>query len=378
MSGGKLTLLRAEGADAARWTAALEGMPGADIYFTPAYTRLFSELEGDEAIAALWESTRGRALFPLQIRSLARLPFCSPGRLGGRGSTPAYDAASPYGYSGPLVDAPGGEAPDLIREFTGALWEELRGRRIVSLFIRFHPLAKNTEYFQVDGIDPALRSETVYMDLTGAWYKGLTSKCRYEVRKSDRRGAIVEVSEDPDDWRVFGELYRATMIHRSARKWYVFPQSFFEETRRLLGRGVFLLVARHAGSLVAGSLFLQGFGKLHYHLSGATPEAAGLGVSNRLIVEAARIGEARGATTLHLGGGLVPGDGLYKYKASFSPLRAVWDKACVVLDREAYADLEEGRRKFLTARADEAVEENPRYFPAYRQGLQRFMEGRNG
>ena len=106
------------------------------------------------------------------------------------------------------------------------LWEELRARRVVSLFIRFHPLAKNAEYFQVDGIDPALRSETVFIDLGGAWYKGVTSKCRYEVRKSERRGVIVEVSEDPGDWQAFGDLYRATMKRRNARNCYVFPQSF--------------------------------------------------------------------------------------------------------------------------------------------------------
>lgn len=377
MSDGTLTLLEAQGADADRWDAALREIPGADVYFTPAWARLFSALDGDQALGALWESKRGRVVFPLQIRPLDRLPFWSSEWLGGLAGAPAYDAVSPYGYSGPLADASAREAPDLINEFTRALWEELRARRVVSLFIRFHPLAKNTKYFQVDGIDPALRSETIFIDLGGAWYKGVTSKCRYEVRKSERRGAIVEVSEDPGDWQAFGDLYRATMKSRNARNWYVFPQSFLEETRRLLGHGVFLLVGRHEGRVVAGSLFLEGFGKSHYHLSGVLPEASGLGVSNRIIVEAARLCASRGSATLHLGGGVSPEDGLHKFKASFSPLRAVWDKARVVLDIEACAALEEGRRKFLRARGMTEAGESSGFFPAYRYGLEALMKDRD-
>ncbi|MDP3940165.1 MAG: hypothetical protein Q8R92_18780, partial [Deltaproteobacteria bacterium] len=121
MSGGTLTLLEAEGADAGRWEGALADIPGADIYFTPAYTRLFSGLNGDHALGAIWESPRGRAVFPLQIRPLDRLPYWAPAWLGVLAGAPAYDAVSPYGYSGPITDAAAGEAPDLLREFTGAL-----------------------------------------------------------------------------------------------------------------------------------------------------------------------------------------------------------------------------------------------------------------
>jgi hypothetical protein len=370
VSRGTLTLLEADGPDAARWEAVLATLPGADVYFTPAYTRLFANLDGDEPLGALWESDRGRALFPLQIRSLAGLPTWSPRWLGAFAETPAFDAVSPYGYSGPLTHLPQAEACVLIREFLDALGEELRARRVVSLFVRLHPLAGNALYFPPDAIDLTKRSETVFMDLTAPWYKGLTSACRYEVRKSERRGVGVEATEDPDDWRAFGDLYRATMKHRSARDWYVFRQAFLEETRRLLGPRVSLLVARHEGCLVGGSLFLEDFGKGHYHLSGTLPEASGLGVTNRLLVEGARRCEGHGCATLHLGGGLQPGDGLSRFKASFSPLRAVWDKASVVIDTQAYRTLVEGRRRYLRDQGvrEEAEEGGP--FPAYRRDLE--------
>ncbi len=378
MSRGTLTLLGADGPDAARWQAALASLPGADVYFTPAYTRLFANLDGDEPLGALWESDRGRALFPLQIRPLDRLPTWSPRWLGAFAETPAFDALSPYGYSGPLTHLGQPEASVLIKEFMNALGEELRARRVVSLFVRLHPLAGNALYFPADGIDLAMRSETVFIDLTGPWYKGLTSACRYEVRKSERRGVVVEVTEDPDDWHAFGDLYRITMSRRGARDWYVFPQAFLEETRRLLGSGVSLLVARHEGRVVGGSLFLEDFGKGHYHLSGTLPEASGLGVSNRLIVEGARRCEAHGCATLHLGGGQRPDDGLSRFKASFSPLRAVWDKASIVLDTQAYDTLVEGRRRYLREQGMPEGAEDDGPFPAYRRGVEDVAPPRTG
>jgi len=365
---GTLSLLEAEGADAVRWEEALAAMPGADIYFTPAWTRLFAELDGDRPLCALWESGRGRALFPLQVRPLDRLPFWSPRWLGDCAGSPAFDATSPYGYSGPLAEVPDtAEAAGIIKEFMEALQARLRAERVVSLFVRLHPLVGNAEYFPQEAIDLAKRSETVFIDLTTAWYKSLTSACRYEVRKSQRRGIAVEPAAGPGDWEAFGDIYRATMARRSARSWYLFPQDFLEETRRLLGPAVTLLVARHHGKVVGGSLFLEGFGRGHYHLSGANTDAAGQGVTNRLVVEGARLCESHGRRVLHLGGGVRVGDGLARFKASFSPLRARWDKACLVVDPEAYDRLVRGRAAFLDAAG--AREEGADSFPAYRQGL---------
>ncbi len=367
---GTLSLLEARGADAARWEEALAPMPGADIYFTPAWARLFAELDGDRPLCALWEGDRGKVLFPLQLRSLNRLPFWTSRWLGATASTPAFDATSPYGYSGPLAQTEDpAETPRIVMEFMDALGERLRAERVVSLFIRFHPLAGNAEYFPQETIDLGKRSETVFIDLTAPWYKSLTSACRYEIRKSERRGVTVEQASGPGDWEAFGDLYRDTMTRRSARSWYIFPQAFLEETRRLLSPAVTLLVARHEGKVAGGALFLEGFGKGHYHLSGADSGAAGLGVTNRLVVEGARLCETHGCRVLHLGGGVGGGDGLARFKASFSPLRARWDKACVVTDPETYERLVLARAAFLAESG--ARDEGSDAFPAYRRGWER-------
>jgi hypothetical protein len=311
-----------------------------------------------------------RAIFPLQLRCLSRLPYWSPRWLGVLAETPAYDAVSPYGYSGPLTDIlEVTRATALMRDFLNALGEELRAQRVVSLFVRFHPLSGNALYFPADVLDAGRRSETIFIDLTTPWYKGLKSACRYEVRKSERRGVVVESADDPDDWGTFGDIYRATMRRRGAREWYIFSHAFFRETRRRLGPSATLLVARHQGKPIGGSLFLEGFGRGNYHLSGSIPEGSGLGVSNRLVVEGARLCQSHGSTTLHLGGGVAPEDGLWRFKSSFSPHRAVWDKASIVLDEKAYETLVEGRRRYLLDQGLPDDEGASGMFPAYRQGL---------
>ncbi len=367
MSGERLRVLRATGEEGARWEAALAAMPAADIYFTPAYTRLFADLDGDDAVALLWETPRGRVLFPLQLRDLSRLPFS---RDAGAGPGATHDATSPYGYSGPLTDLPAGpQASELINDFMSVARDGLRARGVVSLFIRFHPLIGNAAYFPEDALDLSRRSDTVYLDLSSAWYKGLSSACRYEIRKSERRGVTIEAARSPSEWAAFGDIYRETMRRRSAREWYVFPQAFLDETRESLGSGVTLLLARHEGRVLGGSLFLEAFGRGHYHLSGVSAEAAGLGVANRLVVEGARLCAAHGSKTLHMGGGVAPEDGLSRFKASFSPLRAVWDKACIVLDPVAYEALVEANSESRMQGGERPENSSNGPFPAYRQGL---------
>jgi hypothetical protein len=369
--GGKLELLEAEGEDAARWSAALAPMSGADVYFTPAWTKLFADLDGDRGACAVFESGRGRVLFPLQIRALDRLPFRDSRVLGPLAKARAFDASSPYGYSGPLA-APAGDsdAPALVAEFLEALLARFREERIVSLFIRFHPLLGNAAAFPQAFLDAEKRSETVFLDLSGAWYKSLSSACRYEVRKSEKRGVEVAHASSEEDWRAFGGLYRETMARRNARSWYLFQDDFLKATRERLGPAVTLLTARLDGRMVGGSIFLEGFRRGHYHLSGADTAAAGQGVTNRLVVEGARMLEARGCGVLHLGGGLRPGDGLERFKRSFSPLRAVWDKASVIVDPEAYDALVRARREYLLERGHENADEAGGAFPAYRRGIE--------
>ncbi|MGH2559892.1 MAG: GNAT family N-acetyltransferase, partial [Thermomicrobiales bacterium] len=129
-----------------------------DVYHLPGYAALFAREEGGEAVAFLAEENDQTFFVPLIIRPIAV-------DLGD--GVERFDATCPYGYPGPLLAA--GQATkgeDFLRSAIHALVEGLRQRRVVSAFIRLHPL------FPLPA-DPLARAgclvqhgETVYVDLT--------------------------------------------------------------------------------------------------------------------------------------------------------------------------------------------------------------------
>src|SRR5689334_7677549 len=99
-----------------------------DFYQLPGYVKLCANQEGDSAraLALTAEENGAQVLIPLIARDVP-------------GATDAWDAASPYGYSGILVsgaadpEAFAQRALDEARHF-------LAEQGCVSLFLRLHPL----------------------------------------------------------------------------------------------------------------------------------------------------------------------------------------------------------------------------------------------
>ena len=95
-----------------------------DIYHLPEYAELAQTTDGGAAEAVL--VTRGDAYFflPYLVRSVPTDPS-------------HQDITSPYGYPGPLLVA---DTPDFARLAVDAWLATLADRKIVSAFIRMHPL----------------------------------------------------------------------------------------------------------------------------------------------------------------------------------------------------------------------------------------------
>ena len=332
-------------ADAPIWTNVLDRVRH-DFYHLPAYLTLSADFEGGQARALLVEDGPRGLLLPLVIRPI-------PG-----GGT---DAASPYGYPGPLIW--GTSDPEFVREAFEAGVEHLRSQGIVSLFVRLHPLLDQVPPVGVGTL--LTHGETVSIDLTQSLeeiWSQTRNNHRRDIGKSERLGYVARIDEG---WELFGtfvRLYRETMLRLGAEERYMFDERYFRTLRAALGSSAFLWLVTKEDAVAAAVLFVESSGIVQYHLAGTDEHHAWARPTKLLIRTVTSWAKERGDLRLHLGGGVGGADdSLMHFKAGFSDERHVFHTLRVVVDEAAYARLTTARHPELDP-ADLTG-----FFPLYRK-----------
>jgi serine/alanine adding enzyme len=317
------------------WDALLDRLGLTDAYLRHGYVEASCVLDGGEP-TLLYDG--GEVVFPCSVREI-------PG-------TDQVDVITPYGYGGPVSS--GGSA--------AGFWERYQrwcgARRVVSTFIRFHPLYKNHR-----GAEPNVRLERLADTI--AWPIGGDSDPRGTLHRHHRRlvrraereiDVVVHASCPPlDD---FAALYEEGMRLLGASSFYLFPAEYWERLSAGLGESLIQVDGVVDDEVVASTLCLATPPWLHYHLGTVLEAGRSVGASHRLLLEAARWGHRNSCEVFHLGGGVGGAkDSLWEYKYRFAPdeLVEAWiGKA--VHDEAAYLELSGAERLDFSG-----------LFPAYRE-----------
>lgn len=338
--------------DGPRWRKVLP----ADLCVTGSveYARIVERQTGCAARLLVVEQGGVAIAYPHFLRPIDPLPFA-------RGIGKArWDTFTPE-YTGPVASGP-------LRDLEGLRLADLVGRHcreqgIVAEFAHLSPWHSVMEL-----LDPACVErdrDIVYVDLSAGeeatWARSLTSDARRMTRKAQQAGVHVRHAESPDDVREFHRLYTRTMERRRALEKYFFPPEYFLAFFETMPESSFFALAEHRGRLVAGGLYLHGGPDVYWHLSAADMDFAHVRPVNGYVWETIRWALARGKKRMLLGGGYERDDGVFRFKASFSPLRAPFCIYRRIHDADAYTEL---------ARAWSAHHGGcpPRtgYFPVYR------------
>ena len=277
------------------WDALLEELGVADVYLRRDYVELSCFVDrGRPAFL-----TAGGVVFAAIVREVGRN---------------IRDVTTPYGYGGPA--GPGdGDA------FYAAYESWCAANRVVTTFIRFHPLLRNVALAPAQVVRHRLANTATWPLEAGVdLLAGMHQMHRRGVRKAIREGVEASIEPAPERMDDFAALYEDTMRRRAAEDYYFFPPGYWDALAGPLRRRVVRLDARRDGELVASQLHLAAAPWLHYHLGGATDEGFRLGASKLLFHAAAEWARANGYAELHLGSGLGGReDSLWEFKQRFSP-----------------------------------------------------------
>jgi hypothetical protein len=265
-------------------------------------------------------------LFVLQDQTcLIAYPFfCRPIHsllLGEEESDHLSDTISPE-YTGPLTRGTAGQsfAIEFLKRFSTFAF----GQSMVAEFIHLHPWKAFTGALLGDCVE--FNREIVYVDLTETdeqlWRMSFTHACRKNISRSQRERVRVFEAQTMGDVREFYHLYTETMDRRNALKFYYFSLEYFSSIFDQLRDNSRFVLAEYRNRVVAGTLYLYDRDDVYSYLGGADASFQQVRPTNAIIYDMILWGQRHGIKRLVLGGGYLHNDGIFRFKASFSPERA--------------------------------------------------------
>ncbi|MET0415443.1 MAG: GNAT family N-acetyltransferase [Actinoplanes sp.] len=312
--------------DDAAWAGALSRARH-DVYHLPEYVRLDAGLSGARPVAFRYAEAGRVLLIPLLLRDIP--------------DTDLLDAISPYGYPGPVTDT----GPDDLGFFSRgvrAMAELLCTRRVITAFVRLHPLLEFPSAALSDAGTVVHHGETVAIDLRLSpeqiWSQTHRSH-RNQINKAKRAGVSIVF----DDWTRLDEwiaTYHATMRRVGATDFYFFSPAHFHRLRAALDGTAHLAVAVNGDNeVLGGNLFFEYGGLMHTHLQ--STRDGEIRYADKLLYHEVRMwGRDRGNEVYHLGGGVGgQADSLFRYKAAFAAGRRQFHTWRVVTDPRSFEKL---------------------------------------
>lgn len=290
------------------WDLQLNEMPfdKQDIYYTSKYYSMY-QLNGDGQgkLFCYVDEEGNKGLYPFILNKIEGYNL----------EHDYYDMETAYGYGGPIVSC---QDEKFLRKFEQTFTKFCKDNYIVAEFIRFHPLIRNENIFN-ENIQVIHNRSTVYLNLTKGidriWCEDIKSKNRNVIRKAEKNGLRVEIS---NDYETFKSIYSQTMDKVEASGYYYFGDEYYKNMGKNEHFVLFNVIREN--KVIAAAIFM-GYGKyFHYHLAGSLKEELCYCPNNLLIWEAIKYAVNNGYQEVHFGGGITDSleDKLFKFKGSFS------------------------------------------------------------
>lgn len=337
--------------DFEQWDKTVRSFKEYDVYWLNGYVKAF-QIHGDgEPLLFYYDDGETRGINVAMIRDIAK-----DERFKGKIPENVYfDISTPYGYGGWIIE---GENTEKLFEAYGD-WIKHKG--IISEFVRFHPLLKNSEKC-TDFYEVIRLGKVVHMNLDDPKliWDNIISKNRNMIRKAIKNDVKVYNGRFPEIYEQFRLIYNETMKKDNADKYYYFKPEFYDSLLNDLPDNAQVFWAEKDGKVIAASIMLHANGHMFYHLSGSIREYGTYAPTNLILYRAAMWGYANGCKILYLGGGLGSGvDSLFKFKKAFykgDDLHHFY-VGRKIHDPSAYEKLRQIRGDAI---------ENTKFFPAYR------------
>ncbi|MDN7241681.1 GNAT family N-acetyltransferase [Planococcus sp. N028] len=245
-----------------------------------------------------------------------------------------YDLVTPAAYGGPVITGCARDYKwDLVYEFMLAFEEYCKENRIVSEYVRFHPVAANAADF-------SLCYETDYVcDTYGTNLKAFLDPVQEEFSQSSQQtiwraleaGVEYRVTAKPESLENFANFYAQLVANGDA------DYGYFLECGKLLKEQLVVVEALYKEQVIGMSLNFRSNDVIHTHLSVTHPAFDYFSPAHIMHFGLALWGKENSVSLIHDGGWLVANSqtpDLSAFKKQFSKHtnfklctgRRIWDQ----------------------------------------------------
>lgn len=282
-----------------------------DIYFKEKYGKLYETIEKGKLEIFEFKGDAGR------IRNMfikREIPLKINGEI-------YYDITTPYGYGGPMIEADQNDTESLVKGYYQAFKDYCRENKIVSEFIRFHPIFENhKEFSEIYAVK--FNRKTIGTKLNAKedpFMYDFKKECRRQIRRAIRNGVTFEVVEKSDNLKEFKKLYYQTMERNDASHYYYFDDVYFDTIIRDFKNEFILVNVFFDGKMIASKLCFISQQLIHCHLSGVLADYFDYSPGYLLEYATALWGRENHYHYIHHGGGRSndPNDKLLQFKKNF-------------------------------------------------------------
>ena len=324
-----------------------------DIYFDKEYGKLYEKIENGKFEIFEYEDENGKISnqfiireIPIKIQDVAY-----------------FDIVTPYGYGGPIIEKclPNKEKK-LVEAYIREFGKYCINNKIVSEFVRFHPIIENAIDFK-DVYNPECIRKTLGTNLKkfeNPMLSEFSKSCRKNIRQALNKGVTYKITEAPNDINKFKEIYYSTMDRNNATDYYYFDDEYFNNILKNFKNNLLFVEAIYEDKTIAAGLYFIYKKTIHIHLSGTLKEYLYLSPAYILRYAVTLWGKEKGYELIHHGGGKSNSqeDSLYKFKKGFAQNtefefyigKKIWNQ-------EIYEQLCEIKK----------VDSKSEFFPAYRK-----------
>ena len=283
------------------------------VFGSNEYARIVEAQTGYKACLFVWTAEDMEIAYPFFLRPIQSLPFATsiPGAV--------WDTLTPE-YTGPLLTK--GIPQDHYRyqlAFSAFCYQQ----GIVAEFAHLHPWRSEQGCLDMKGVSED--REIVYVDLTEPsdvlWTDHFSYACRKNIRRSQTEQVHVFPATSVDHVVEFHRIYTNTMLRNKAQAKYLFPLGYFEAFYRQMPDHACFMMAEYQGRFIAGTLYLHDATDVYSYLGGTDEGFQHVRPTNAVVYRAILWAQDVGKKRLILGGGYQPNDGIFRFKASFSPSR---------------------------------------------------------
>ncbi len=348
--------------DSSSWIKALNQCGNYDIYHLPQYHLLAEKMGQGTAYLFFFHYNKDYAALPFLLRPISDVK--------GLESCAYNDITSVYGYPGVITsksedDLDTYEFRDKFQKELVKVFEHLS---VVSFFSRTNPLLETNWLFS--GFTEVVPlATTIAIELSKSdeeQLKGITKGHKYDIRKANNNGVIVEEDKSFQYIDDFISIYNATMKRNSAAANYYFPKDYYLSLKQSLGDSMKLYLAKFDGVIISSAMFFFQKNIIQYHLSGSLSDFFHLNGAKLIIDEVRKYGTKNDFIWLHLGGGVGSSeDSLFRFKAGFSKARFPFQIIKKIVNKDIYSELCIKRKEY--AKNNNLTLQETNYFPDYRK-----------